>query len=534
MSPPSRTNALLWALSLAFVLLASLFGRPDIPIDETRYVSVAWEAWQSGDWLIMHMNDQPYHHKPPLLFWLIGMGWSVFGVNDWWPRLISALSSFACVLLTAQIAARLWPERRNISTSAAWLLLTGIFWLLFSTSVMFDALLTAFILLALRSVLDAARDGGWHGWLWCGVAFGLGILAKGPFILLYVVPVALSAPWWGGDQATGKTWWRGLIAAGTLGAAIALLWVVPAAILGGEEFRNAILWRQVAGRVSGELAHRQPFWFYFVAGLVLLFPLVLSRQAWQAAIRQTRDVADRGTRFLISWIVPAFLLLSLSGGKQIHYILPLWPALALLIAAGWERPATPKPAGGLVILPIATATLGGILLAFPLWVGNHWFSAFAGPSWSVGGGLLILLALALAVASRRQREHLPVVLALFSMALTGVLMLSVVRPFSPAFDMAPMATQLRQLEEQNIALVHVSAYNDQYRFYGRLAQPLAQIGRDELEAWFMQHPESRAIVYRKDGSDVAKLDADFCQPYLSGAVCLIGARSLEAWRRLGK
>ncbi|UCV09395.1 ArnT family glycosyltransferase [Dechloromonas denitrificans] len=527
-----RANPALWGLSLAVVLLASLFGRPDIPIDETRYLSVAWEAWQGGDWLIMHMNGQPYHHKPPLLFWLIGLGWSVFGVNDWWPRSISALASLACVLLTAQIAARLWPDRHKVPAAAGWLLLTGIYWLLFSTSVMFDVLLTAFTLLALRGVLDVWRRGGWRGWLWCGVGLGLGVLTKGPFVLLFVLPVAVAGPWWGGERASGKAWWRGLLAAGALGAAIALLWVIPAAIFGGEEFRNAILWGQVAGRVSGELAHRQPIWFYFAAGLVLVFPLVLSRQAWRAAIGQGRQRADSGTRFLACWSVPAFIALSLAGGKQFHYVLPLWPAVALLLAAGWEQGAARR--GGLWLLPVVVAGLGGALLAFPLWAGKHWFAAYAGPSWSIGGGLLIVLALVLAVVSRLRRDVLPATLALFAMAVTSVLLLLVVRPFSPAFDMTPLAAKLSQLEKQGVELVHVSAYNDQYRFYGRLERPLSQISRDELAVWFAGHPESRAIVYLKDPADLAKLDADFSRPYLSGGVALIGARSAGQWSALRK
>lgn len=534
LTPPAvgrRTDFALWGISLACVLLASLLGRPDIPIDETRYLGVAWEAWRGGDWLVMHMNHQPYHHKPPLLFWLIGLGWSAFGVNDWWPRTISALASLACVVLTARIAARLWPERPAVPATAGWLLLTGIFWLLFSTAVMFDVLLTAFTLLALFGVLDAHRHGGWRGWLCCGVALGLGVLAKGPFVLLFVLPTAALGPWWGGQEASGKAWWRGLVAAGALGAGIALLWVIPAAIFGGEEFRNAILWRQVAGRVSGELAHRQPAWFYLVAALALFFPLVLSRRAWRAAIVQARDLADPGTRFLAAWVVPAFVALSLAGGKQFHYVLPLWPAVALLIAAGWDRvDAGDRP----WLLPAVIASAGGALLASPLWLGRQWFAAYAGPGWAAGGGLLVALAIAVAAASRQRRERQPAIFAAFSMAAVAVLMLTVVRPFSPAFDMTPMATRLAQLEKQGIEVVHVSAYNDQYHFYGQLDRPLAQIGRDEVDAWFAAHPGSRAVVYLKDPGDAAKLDAEFSQPYLAGAVALIGARSVPAWNAVRK
>lgn len=524
MAFPFRNTPALWGLSLALVLLASLVGRPDIPIDETRYLSVAWEAWQGGDWLVMHMNNQPYHHKPPLLFWLIGLGWSLLGVNDWWPRTISALASLACVLLTARIAVRLWPDREKLAETAGWLLLTSIFWLMFSTAVMFDVLLTAFTLFALLQLLIAAKGDGWRPWLWCGVALGLGVLTKGPFILLFVLPVALSGPWWGGGEARGKKWWQGVVAACFLGAAIALLWVIPAAISGGEEFRNAILWRQVAGRVTGEMAHRQPIWFYIVTTFVLLFPLLLSQRAWRAAICQARNLSERGTRFLICWTVPAFIALSVSGGKQFHYLVPAWPALALLLASGLGH-VEERTKSGLWLLPLFFACLGGALLAHPLWIDKQWFATFAGTSWSIGGVILIMLAITLATVSRRCPDRFPATLAIFSMLVTGVLLLFVVRPFSPAFDMRPIAAKLRQLEQQGAKVVHVSAYNDQYRFYGRLQRPLAQIGRGELESWFVQHPESRAIVYLKNADEVSGLNADFSQPYLSGAVALIDARS---------
>ena len=65
--------------------IACIWLRPLWPVDETRYASVAWEMWLRGDFLVPHINGEPYSHKPPLLFWLIQAGWALFGVNDWWP-----------------------------------------------------------------------------------------------------------------------------------------------------------------------------------------------------------------------------------------------------------------------------------------------------------------------------------------------------------------------------------------------------------------------------------------------------------------
>ena len=75
-TPGVREAAALWLL-LVGVALAT---RPLLPVDETRYVSVAWEMWQRGDFLVPHLNGSPYSDKPPLLFWLMHAGWWVFGV----------------------------------------------------------------------------------------------------------------------------------------------------------------------------------------------------------------------------------------------------------------------------------------------------------------------------------------------------------------------------------------------------------------------------------------------------------------------
>lgn len=529
-SPPGRSQENkkligMWAGALLVLLLVSLIGRPDIPIDETRYIGVAWESWLHGDWLVLHANGQPYHHKPPLLFWLIGAGWSVFGVNDWWPRAISMLASLAATVLVFRIAERLWPTQREVAARAGWLLLSGVLWLVFSTALMFDVLLTAFTLWALLSVLDAAAGGGKWAWLRCGLATGLGVLCKGPFILLMLLPVCLAGPWWGGERAREKSWWLGVFGALALGGMMALLWVIPAALSGGEEFRNAILWRQVAGRVSGELAHRQPVWFYLAVLPLLAFPLFFVAQVWRQLATGLKGGADPGVRFILAWLLPAFVLLSLSGGKQIHYVLPLWPALVLLLAFVWRDSTR-----GLLLVPFIIAAMGGALLAYPLWVEGKWFAQWANREWQFSGALLILLAFALAGVTRKRPATIPPALAGASLFMLGILLLSVVKSFSPAFDLTPMANRLKQIEREGRPIVHVSAYNDQYHFYGRLSRNLEQVGREEIGNWFARNPDGMAVIYTKSFAEAKRLPAAFAQPYLSGGVALIDRQAMAAWR----
>ena len=111
-NPDSSGRGLLLSLLLLAALTAvALLTRPLMPIDETRYVSAAWEMWLRGDFLVPFKNGEPYSHKPPFMFWMFHAGWALFGVNDWWPRLVLPLFSAGALLLTYSLARRLWPRR---------------------------------------------------------------------------------------------------------------------------------------------------------------------------------------------------------------------------------------------------------------------------------------------------------------------------------------------------------------------------------------------------------------------------------------
>ena len=109
-NPPQNADAsgrrlLLLSLLLLLALTAvALLTRPLTPIDETRYVSAAWEMWLRGDFLVPFKNGAPYSDKPPFMFWMFQAGWALFGVNDWWPRLVLPLFSAGGLLLTYSLA----------------------------------------------------------------------------------------------------------------------------------------------------------------------------------------------------------------------------------------------------------------------------------------------------------------------------------------------------------------------------------------------------------------------------------------------
>jgi 4-amino-4-deoxy-L-arabinose transferase-like glycosyltransferase len=279
------------------VLASALLTRPLLPVDETRYAGVAWEMWQRGDFLVPYLNGEPYSHKPPLFFWLIHAGWWLFGVHEWVVRAIAPLTAAVTLPALVLLARRLWPADDMTARLVPWILFSCVFFTAFFSWVQIDLLLVLFTVLAMAGMVSASR-GRVGGWLLAGLAVGLGILAKGPVILVQVLPVALLAPLWKrADTAVfWRRWYPGLGISMAIAALIALGWALPAAEAGGEAYGDAILWGQTADRMVQSFAHAHPVWWYLPWLPVLFAPWSLLPWLW-SAFRQTRPVQDEGMRF---------------------------------------------------------------------------------------------------------------------------------------------------------------------------------------------------------------------------------------------
>src|SRR5690606_32293131 len=116
------------------------------------------------------------------------------------------------------------------------------------------------------------------------------VLAKGPVVLLHVLPVALLAPWWAREQRppSWPRWYGGLLLALAVGAAIGLAWAWPAALSGGEAYRQAIFFGQHAGRMGAQAPHAEPWWLYLALLPVMLAPWSLWPRVWRGVRRLAR------------------------------------------------------------------------------------------------------------------------------------------------------------------------------------------------------------------------------------------------------
>jgi len=494
-----------WAVCWLIAVASAVVLRPPLPVDETRYLAVAWEMWLRGDFLVPHLNGEPYHHKPPLLFWLMTAGWSVFGVNDWWPRLVAPLFALAALFGTGRIALAIWPDDRSAARLAPIVLAGAAFWTVFQTLTMFDMMLAACALAGIGGVLSAWRTGGIGGWAVTALAIGIGVLAKGPAILLHIAPVALLAPWWGRTLPGGpdqpliswRAWYLRFLLSVLIGAAIALAWAIPAGIRGGEEYRNMIFWGQSAGRIVKSFDHARPFWWYAMLLAPLLLPWLVWPRLWRA-VCSAGAMRNGGYRLLVAWVVPAFVTFSLISGKQLHYLLPEFPAFALLFAhllARGEDDGGRRFDGLIAALFFALLGLAALLLPDDP-------SFFRAPEWfhrldTYWGGALIAAAFGCWHWARAGVFKGVVALALSMSVLVAVIHLTARDALDFAYDLRPIAHDLKTLEDEGRAIGNFSTYHGQYQFLGRLTKPVAELGLEKAktDAFVAAHPDGVIVAY---------------------------------------
>jgi 4-amino-4-deoxy-L-arabinose transferase-like glycosyltransferase len=513
-----RGLLLLSLLLLAVLTAVALLTRPLMPVDETRYVSAAWEMWLRGDFLVPFKNGEPYSHKPPFMFWMFHAGWALFGVNDWWPRLVLPLFSAGALLLTYLLARRLWPQHAGLGGQASLVLVSALLWMLFSTSVMFDVMLAFWVLLGMHGVL-AAADGKRRGFVLLGIAIGFGVLTKGPVILLNLLPIAVLAPWWS-PGLTWRRWFGGVLLAVLLGAAIALMWAIPAGMAGGEAYHNAIFWGQTADRMVESFAHRRPFWWYLPLLPLVLFPWFVWPGLWQALAHHRRTGLDRGTRFCLAWMLPVFVAFSFISGKQPHYLVPLLPAFALLTA----RVLADRLNSRVGLPALLAAALGGALLltaSGKIEAASELFAGVLSP-WPVG--VLMLVAGATWVAGRRGVPP-GLNLAVLGVATLALVQVAAMRSFDTLYDIKPMAQAIKQVQDDGRPVANAARYHAQYQFLGRLEAPLIELQGAELTRWLAAHPEAYVVMYLKDRQNLDTIPALHKQVYRGGAAILVNAQA---------
>ncbi|WP_165418357.1 ArnT family glycosyltransferase [Dyella amyloliquefaciens] len=485
-----RIPPALWLL-LLLPLLAVL---PPVPIDETRYLSIAWEMRQTGSWVTLHLNGSPYFDKPPLLFWLLNLGWSALGVSLWSSRALVVLCGVGCVALCQRLEKRLSPDA---SGQAPWLLLGLIFLALFTGVVMFDVLLCLCVLLGFVAIADYAQEGRTGALWWLFMASAFGLLAKGPVMLLHLAGPILIAPWWtaSGPRASWRRVLTMLLVA-LLGGLPVLGWAWAAVHHLSTADADNLLLRQTAGRVVQSFAHNRPIWWYLPWTLVLLlpWPLLLRWRRLASAVRGSR--LSRAARFGLCASVPGLIAFCVVSGKQLHYLLPLLPGATILLGAWLRGEPTLLDIRRMWVLIAAVAgvlawamfghePLGRGILERPTVIWLYLLAA----------GLLVLSIIGMLVGRRlRVEQQAAIVALLLALALLPLVRLQVLG----ALDTRDVARRVTALQAQGVLVARVPNDPGLITFLARLPAPLPEAS--EPSDWAREHPNGILLAYEGRGA----------------------------------
>ena len=431
---PARHPLLLWIHKHRVVLLYAVLMLAVLPMrdlwapDEPDFAQCVKEMRERGSWLLPYLNGVPYSEKPILFYWLMkisaiagqaltgGAGFTN-GVAAWALRVPSVLAAVGFLAGFHRWARRFLQD--DLADLGTMILATTPIWFLQGQFIQIDMVFSALLawswlswlggyLLLHGHIQRRAANEETRWFLGAYLALALAFLAKGPLAMVLSLAVVLAFLAW---QRDWKTLRRMRLGSGLLLMLVIIApWYVAAGLKGGAQYAYEMVVHQNLERALHAWDHVQPWWRYaqYLAGDY--FPWTLLLPVLGIALWREGHHRSVGTRFCILAAGVPILLLSFSQSKQGHYILMVYPFLALLMAALFQPVA-------LGVAPKARTRALGTLLAAGLWIPALALSAVA--FFPVGGprvqlllapylgplrlsaGVLVLGALSLTVRTRR-------------------------------------------------------------------------------------------------------------------------------------
>ncbi|TWT98493.1 glycosyltransferase [Stieleria varia] len=323
-------------LQIGLLLVAAIFifsnlGYPLIDRDETRFAEVSREMIATGNWVLPQLNFEAYYDKPPLVYWLCALSFSIFGTSEYSARLVPAMAALATVAATMFFGSRVLGRRVGLIAGVVLMLSVG--FVFNSRYLLLDGVLTLLMMLSLCSAYEAIRGTklkmSW--WVLSSVFCGLAILTKGPVAIVLWLPPVFAFTWL--TQSVTKPRWADYSIFAAVVTAVISPWLV-AVSLQSPDFVYELFVRHNIERFTGQF-HAEPIWYFIpvllIAGHPWSFLTVPYSRFLFGHSEDVRRLRPSYVGFLMLWSVWCFAFFSVSRGKLPAYLLPAAPALALMI-----------------------------------------------------------------------------------------------------------------------------------------------------------------------------------------------------------
>ena len=365
-----RLDVIVIVCICAIAFFLGLGSRSLFSQDVVRYAEIAREMIHFDSWIIPRFNGEIYANKPAPYIWSIAATSRLIGeVNEWTARLPSAFAALGTVIFTYLLACRMYG--RNVGIYSALSLVACYKFNLLARTSRTDMPFTFFVIGALyflhSGIVLSSKRGKYYI-----IAFAMlagSVLMKGPAGLVIIIAALIAYSIAKRDRS--PLWNRLIIWGFLIFIFIVGLWVIPTCIIGGSEFARDLVFKQNVGRFAGEIDHAEPFYYYFyklpleIAPLNLLLPLILAFYL-SGAPRQKRDMT-----LLVIYLVVSFVFFQISQSRNIRYLLPLYPGIAVLYGIFWDdlircKGALPKIANGFALITSAVIVISSIAVVFAM------------------------------------------------------------------------------------------------------------------------------------------------------------------------
>ena len=337
LSALNPVTILVLVLIYALLWFGTLNYRHLIPSDEGRYAEIAREMFVTGDWVTPRYNGYKYFEKPPLQIWATAAAFNLFGIGDWQARLWTALTGFLTIVFIGFTGARIYTPRAGWLAAIA--LASSPMWVIGGHINSLDMGLSAFLVAALCSLLLAQSSQNStdnRRWMWaCWAFMALATLSKG--VIGIAIPgmvfVVYSITAW-----DWKIWKRLHIISGTI---LFLVITAPWFVLVAQrnpEFLEFFFIHEHLQRFT-QTAHSRTGPIYYFIPLLLIGFLPWIAQTPEALAQAWRE---RNREFSSGWLLTCWFAVimgffSISQSKLPGYIIPVFPALALLVGHRLDR-----------------------------------------------------------------------------------------------------------------------------------------------------------------------------------------------------
>jgi 4-amino-4-deoxy-L-arabinose transferase-like glycosyltransferase len=394
-----RAYFFLVLLGLVF-FLPGISSLPPTDRDESRFAQASKQMVESGSYVDIRFQEVPRYKKPIGIYWLQTAGVNLFGqpLDVIWPyRVPSLLGALATVLLTCYFGRRFFNRRTGLLAGVLVVscLLLGVEARLAKTDA--SLLGTISLMQGALGLLYLERHertkGRWPLVLLFWIACGAGVLIKGP--LAPVIALATILALLVVDRQLSLL--RAIRPLPGLGLLIAMVlpWFVAIQnATHGEFLQKAFFGDFLPKLLSGQESHGALPGYYLLLFPILFWPgsllvIYFLPRLWQ---RRSEDEV----RFLLAWLIPAWIIFELVPTKLPHYVMPFFPAIAILTAAGLTQPGRLEHARGWLrrsstVLGLILWFVGALILTLGLPLLPAWFGQFQ--PWHIlpfAGGLLVL------------------------------------------------------------------------------------------------------------------------------------------------